>query len=68
MQHVVADTNVFISFFMERNEKQRAAAKSLFGVPRTETSSPSSLSLLFLRLSMFSRPLTVCRRLRWPAF
>lgn len=30
MQHVVADTNVFISFFMERNEKQRAAAKSLF--------------------------------------
>lgn len=28
MQHVVADANVFISFFVERNEKQRAAAKA----------------------------------------
>ncbi len=29
MRHVVADANVFISFFVERNEKQRAAAKAL---------------------------------------
>lgn len=30
MEHVVADANVFISFFVERNDKQRAAAKALF--------------------------------------
>lgn len=29
MRHVVADANVFISFFVERNEKQRTAAKAL---------------------------------------
>ena len=29
MRHIVADANVFISFFVERNVKQRAAAKTL---------------------------------------
>jgi len=28
-QHVVVDANVFVSFLVERNEKQRAAAKAL---------------------------------------
>ena len=28
MQHIVVDANVLISFFVERNEKQRAAAKA----------------------------------------
>lgn len=30
MRQVLADTNVFISFLIERNEKQRVAARALF--------------------------------------
>jgi predicted nucleic acid-binding protein len=29
MRHVLVDANVFVSFLIERNEKQRAAAKAL---------------------------------------
>ncbi len=30
MRHVVTDANVFVSFFIARNDRQRLAAKSLF--------------------------------------